>query len=73
VPDLVHQWKGNVLVFKHGTTAAKGIVNMEERDIALVEAIMKRSITLLVCGHALTYYFRVFRDKCKHGPLIVRG
>ncbi|KAJ7768031.1 hypothetical protein B0H14DRAFT_2632936 [Mycena olivaceomarginata] len=43
VLGLASQWKGNELVFKHGTTAVKGIVNMEERDIALVEVIMKRN------------------------------
>jgi hypothetical protein len=57
VPGLARQWKGNVLVFKHGTTAAKGIVNMEERDIALVEVIMKQSVyflSLRVRAHLLS-------------------
>jgi hypothetical protein len=73
VPDLVHQWKGNVLVFKHGTTAAKGIVNMEEQDISLVEAIIKRCVFRAFYNCPLTCRLRVFRDKCKHGPMIVRG
>jgi hypothetical protein len=42
VPDLLKPWRGNVLVFKHGSTASKAIVNITDEDVALVEAILKR-------------------------------
>jgi hypothetical protein len=42
VPDLLEPWHGNVLVFKHGSTASKAIVNITNEDVALVEAILKR-------------------------------
>ncbi|KAK6975075.1 hypothetical protein R3P38DRAFT_3238209 [Favolaschia claudopus] len=42
VPELTQPWIGNVLVFKHGTTAMKGIINLKDEDSALVEAIVKR-------------------------------
>ncbi|KAJ7715697.1 hypothetical protein B0H14DRAFT_3522547 [Mycena olivaceomarginata] len=41
-PGLLDPWRGNVLVFKHGSTASKAIVNITDEDVALVEAILKR-------------------------------
>ncbi|KAJ7266040.1 hypothetical protein C8J57DRAFT_1510990 [Mycena rebaudengoi] len=32
IPDLAHPWRGNVLVFKHGSTASKNIINISEAD-----------------------------------------
>jgi hypothetical protein len=41
-PGLLEPWHGNILVFKHGSTASKAIVNITDEDVALVEAILKR-------------------------------
>jgi hypothetical protein len=41
-PDLLEPWRGNILVFKHGSKPAKEIINITDNDIALVEAILKR-------------------------------
>ncbi|KAJ7751855.1 hypothetical protein B0H14DRAFT_3513061 [Mycena olivaceomarginata] len=41
-PGLLEPWRGNILVFKHGSTASKAIVNITDEDVALVEAILKR-------------------------------
>ncbi|KAJ7724237.1 hypothetical protein B0H16DRAFT_1736840 [Mycena metata] len=43
VPDLKEPWRGNVLVFRHGKTAAKSIVNMEEKNWTAIEMIIARS------------------------------
>ncbi|KAJ7086505.1 hypothetical protein C8R44DRAFT_893570 [Mycena epipterygia] len=42
VPDRAVPWRGNLLVFKHGKTAKKPIINIDDNDSALVEAIIKR-------------------------------
>ncbi|KAJ7323243.1 hypothetical protein DFH08DRAFT_969323 [Mycena albidolilacea] len=40
-PDLEQAWRGNVLVFKHGTKQSKVIVNIADSDVTFVEAILK--------------------------------
>ncbi|KAK7038352.1 hypothetical protein R3P38DRAFT_3182445 [Favolaschia claudopus] len=42
VPELAVPWTGNVLVFKHGKTAEKAIINIAEEDGALVELIIRQ-------------------------------
>jgi hypothetical protein len=42
VPDLERPWRGNILVFKHGTTESKAIVNITDNNVMLVEVILKR-------------------------------
>jgi hypothetical protein len=42
VPDLLQPWRGNVLIFKHGSTESKAIVNITDDDVMLAEAILKR-------------------------------
>ncbi|KAJ7270470.1 hypothetical protein C8J57DRAFT_1508500 [Mycena rebaudengoi] len=44
VPELAQRWRGNVLVFKHGTTNAQNIINISLEDMALIEAIVMRVI-----------------------------
>ncbi|KAJ7752673.1 hypothetical protein B0H16DRAFT_1723595 [Mycena metata] len=45
VPDLKEPWRGNVLVFRHGKTAAKSLVNMEEKNFTAIEMIVARRST----------------------------
>ncbi|KAJ7301289.1 hypothetical protein DFH08DRAFT_827696 [Mycena albidolilacea] len=40
-PDLKQAWRGNILVFKHGTKPTKAIVNITDSDVTFVEAILK--------------------------------
>lgn len=40
-PDLLEPWRGNILVFKHGSTPSKAIINIMDNDITFVEAILK--------------------------------
>jgi hypothetical protein len=41
-PNLLEPWRGNVLVFKHGSKPSKEIINITDNDVALEEAILKR-------------------------------
>ncbi|KAJ7507785.1 hypothetical protein B0H11DRAFT_1902814 [Mycena galericulata] len=42
VPERDVPWRGNVLVFRHGRTAAKPIINMSQGDQQLMEAILTK-------------------------------
>ncbi|KAJ7126124.1 hypothetical protein C8R44DRAFT_874497 [Mycena epipterygia] len=42
VPGLTRPWRGNVLVFKHGKTAAKPIINIQDEDTTFVKILLKR-------------------------------
>ncbi|KAJ7671031.1 hypothetical protein B0H17DRAFT_1141671 [Mycena rosella] len=44
VPDLPHPWRGNVLVFRHGKTAKKVLVNVEEQYWAGVTWMISTSV-----------------------------
>jgi hypothetical protein len=48
-PDLEQAWRGNVLVFKHGTKQSKAIVNIADSDVTFVEAILKRYAVCQPC------------------------
>ncbi|KAJ7331504.1 hypothetical protein DFH08DRAFT_814824 [Mycena albidolilacea] len=51
-PGLLEPWRGNVLVFKHGSTASKAIVNITDEAVAFVEAILKRVLRDDLIGKA---------------------
>ncbi|KAJ7033484.1 hypothetical protein C8F04DRAFT_1184176 [Mycena alexandri] len=53
VPDLKEPWRGNVLVFRHGKTAAKSLINMEEKNFTAIEMIVARSIEITETFNAL--------------------
>jgi hypothetical protein len=40
LPDTVAPWRGNVIVFRHGKTASKVMINLEERDTVAVQMIL---------------------------------
>ncbi|KAJ7273857.1 hypothetical protein C8J57DRAFT_1505979 [Mycena rebaudengoi] len=42
MPGRVRPWRGNVLVFKHGTTKSQSIINISEEDLTFVKAIIMR-------------------------------
>ncbi|KAJ7880942.1 hypothetical protein B0H13DRAFT_1891525 [Mycena leptocephala] len=39
-PDLELPWRGNVLVFRHGKSAIKPLINVEEKDCTAVEWVI---------------------------------
>ncbi|KAJ7811366.1 hypothetical protein B0H13DRAFT_2383933 [Mycena leptocephala] len=40
VPQLVTPWRGNVLVFRHGKTTSKVMINVEEKDWGAIKMIL---------------------------------
>ncbi|KAJ7233421.1 hypothetical protein C8J57DRAFT_1249900 [Mycena rebaudengoi] len=52
VHGLSEPWRGNILVFKHGTTPLKRIINMAESDGALVQCIVTRTSSPFVMNSA---------------------
>jgi hypothetical protein len=40
VPELVTPWRGNVLVFRHGKTANKVLINIEEKNLDAIEMVL---------------------------------
>ncbi|KAJ7451869.1 hypothetical protein B0H11DRAFT_2246292 [Mycena galericulata] len=42
VPERTVPWRGNVLIFRHGITAKRPIINMSEGDTSLIKALLRK-------------------------------
>ncbi|KAF8217215.1 hypothetical protein K438DRAFT_1748311 [Mycena galopus ATCC 62051] len=50
-PALQPAWRGNVLVFKHGNKVARPIIQIQDKDLPLVEQILKYDALYPVAPH----------------------